>query len=300
MFSPRNDPVFAFMVGMLGIALFSGMDAVMKGLVIAIGTYATMLWRNLIGVALSGTLYATRPSPWPARPILKLHIARGVLSTFMGFLFFWGLGRVPLAQAVALAFIAPLIALYLAAALLHETVGRRTVAASGIAFAGIVVIFVGQAQAELGREALLGSIAILASAVCYALNIILMRRQAQVAGPVEIAFFQSLVVSALLLAALPLIGVEVPSLAQWPWIAFAALLAFGSMLLLSWAYARAEASYLAATEYTAFLWAALFGWLFFDETVSPFTIAGACLIVAGCILAARKPEEAGPALEAAT
>lgn len=300
MSSPRNDPVFAFMVGMLGIALFSGMDAVMKGLVIAIGTYATMLWRNLIGVALSGTLYATRRSPWPARPILKLHVARGVLSTFMGFLFFWGLGRVPLAQAVALAFIAPLIALYLAAALLEETVGRRTVAASGIAFAGIVVIFVGQAQADLGREALLGSIAILASAVCYALNIILMRRQAQVAGPVEIAFFQSLVVSAMLLAALPLIGVEVPSLAQWPWIAFAALLAFGSMLLLSWAYARAEASYLAATEYTAFLWAALFGWLFFDETVSPFTIAGACLIVAGCILAARKPEEAGPALEAAT
>ena len=72
------------------------------------------------------------------------------------------------------------------------------------------------------------------------------------------------------------------------------------MLLLSWAYARAEASYLAATEYTAFLWAMLFGWLFFDESVSPYTLAGAALIVAGCILAARRPEEASPTLEAAT
>ncbi|MDQ3481869.1 MAG: EamA/RhaT family transporter, partial [Pseudomonadota bacterium] len=60
------------------------------------------------------------------------------------------------------------------------------------------------------------------------------------------------------------------------------------------------ASYLAATEYTSFLWAVLFGWLFFDEIVSPFTLAGAVLIVAGYIMAARRPEEASPALEAAT
>ena len=71
------------------------------------------------------------------------------------------------------------------------------------------------------------------------------------------------------------------------------------MLLLSWAYARAHASYLATTEYTSFLWAALFGWLIFGEPLSPYTLAGALLIVAGCVLAARKPEEASPALEAA-
>jgi S-adenosylmethionine uptake transporter len=53
------------------------------------------------------------------------------------------------------------------------------------------------------------------------------------------------------------------------------LLSTLSLLLLSWAYARAEASYLAATEYTAFLWAALFGWLVFGEHLSAFTLAGA-------------------------
>ncbi len=85
-----------------------------------------------------------------------------------------------------------------------------------------------------------------------------------------------------------------PGAANWPWILFAAVLAVTSMLLLSWAYARAEASYLAATEYTAFLWAMLLGWLFFDEHVSPFTLAGAVLIVAGCMLAARKPRGGQP------
>ena len=58
-------------------------------------------------------------------------------------------------------------------------------------------------------------------------------------------------------------------------------------MLFAWAYARGEASYLAVTEYSAFLWAALMGWLMFREQVSAYTIAGAVLIVGGCLVAAR-------------
>lgn len=288
-----------FLVGIVAIALFSGMDAVMKALVIAIGTYATMLWRNLVGLLLSGPIYALRRSGWPTRAALRLHLARGLLSTVMGFLFFWGIGRVPLAQGVALAFIAPLLALYLAAFLLHERIGGRTLAGSFVAFGGILLIFIGEARSDLGREALTGSIAVLASAICYALNIILMRRQSLAAEPAEIAFFTNLTVCAALLMALPFIGAAVPAAAHWPWLVFAAVLAISSSLLLSWAYARAPASYLATTEFSAFLWAALFGWLVFRETLAPLTLAGAALIVAGCILAARSPQEASPSLEAA-
>jgi drug/metabolite transporter (DMT)-like permease len=39
--------------------------------------------------------------------------------------------------------------------------------------------------------------------------------------------------------------------------------------------------------------------MFFDESVSPFTVAGAAMIVGGCLLAARTPEEADPSLEVA-
>lgn len=271
----------------------------MKGLVLAIGVYATMLWRSFASVGLSGAMYLPGRSGWPARAVLRLHVTRGVLTTVMGLLFFWGIGRVPLAQAIALAFIAPLIALYLASVWLHEKIGPRTLSASLIAFAGVLVIFVGQAQADLGREALLGSLAILLSAVCYAVNIILMRRQSLAAKPLEIAFFQNLTVGVTLLLALPLVGTAIPPADQWSWILLAAILSTLSLLLLSWAYARAEASYLAATEYTAFLWAALFGWLVFSEPLSPFTLAGALLIVAGCLLAARKPKQANPHLEVA-
>ena len=297
--TPRPTPLTAFLVGMVGIATFSGMDAVMKGLVIALGIYPTMLWRMLSGVAISGALFAVRPT-WPSRSTMRIHLFRGALTTVMAMLFFWGLARVPLAQAIALAFIAPLISLFLAAAFLGETIGRNTITASLVAFVGVLLIFVGQAQADLGHDAVLGSIAILASAVCHAVNIILMRSQAQVAGPIEIAFFQNVIVALLLVAAWPLFGgAQLPPVDQMPFILLAAFLSTASLLLLSWAYARAEASYLAATEYTSFLWAVLLGWLVFGEGVSWFTLAGAALIVAGCFLAARRPEECTPSLEAA-
>jgi len=289
-----HPPVTIFLVGVLGIALFSGMDAVMKSLVLAIGTLATMFWRNLIGVFLSGAIYLPGRREWPTRQAMRVHLARGVLSTVMGVLFFWGLGRVPLAQAVALAFIAPLIALYLAAVLLHEQVGRRIIVASLIAFTGVIVIFVGQARADLGRDATLGSLAILASAVCYALNIVIMRHQALIALPKEITFFQSVIVTILLGGAVAFAGASLPDPREWLWLTLAAVLAITSMLLLSWAYARAEASYLATTEYTAFLWASLFGWLVFSEPLSPATLAGAALIVAGCAYASRRPASRAP------
>ena len=72
----------------------------------------------------------------------------------MAMLFFWGLARVPLAQGVALAFVAPLIALYLAALILKEQIARRAIFASLLGFAGVLVILAGQAEAELGPEAL--------------------------------------------------------------------------------------------------------------------------------------------------
>ena len=58
-------------------------------------------------------------------------------------------------------------------------------------------------------------------------------------------------------------------------------------MTLSWAYAT-ETSISAPVEYTAFIWAALFGILFFAEPVRPLTMAGATMIVAACIVAARR------------
>lgn len=259
----------------------------MKGLAIALGAYNALFWRFLALFAISATVFFARRAVWPSRDVMRIHLVRGVMSAGMALLFFWGLARVPLAQGVALSFVAPLIALYLAALILKERIGRRAVLASLLGFAGVLVILAGQAAAELGPDAFRGALAILASACLYAWNIILMRQQALVARPVEIAFFMSLITGGCFLVAAPFLA-EAPPAAAVPEIVGAAILAYVSLLLLSWAYARAEAQYLAPVEYTAFLWAALLGFLVFAEPVRPLTLLGAAMIVIACVIAARR------------
>ena len=292
-----RGPAIPFAVATLGIAFFSIMDALMKGLSLAIGTYNALLWRTLAGAAIGGAVFFWRRSPWPERPAMRFHLTRGAMSSVMAILFFWGLARVPMAQAIALAFVAPLLALYLAAILLKEKIERSAILASLLGFAGVVVILTGQAQADLGAEALKGSIAILGSAGLYAWNIILMRQQALLAGPVEIAFFTSLIMVSCFLLLSPFLAVA-PGAEHLPAILGAATLAFGSLILLSWAYARAEAQHLAPVEYTGFIWAAILGLLFFAEPLRPLTLVGATMIVAACVIATRPRRAPLPQVEA--
>jgi S-adenosylmethionine uptake transporter len=175
----------------------------------------------------------------------------------------------------------------LAAVFLHERIGSRSIAGSLAAFLGVIVIVVGQARTNVAGDVLLGIAAIIGSALCYAVNIVLMRRQAMIAEPLEINFFQSLVVMACWALAMPMVGVP-----DWPgeqaiWVGVACLLSTCGTLLFAWGYARGPASYLAATEYSGFLWASVLGWLVFRERVSLYTLAGAVLIVGGCLVAAR-------------
>src|SRR5213076_304351 len=114
---------------------------------------------------------------------------------------------------------------------------------------------------------------------------VLMRRQALAAKPLEINFFQSTTVMLLWLLAMPLVGIPSWPGAQSIWIAVACALSTSGTLLFAWAYARGPASYLAATEYSGFLWAAALGWLVFHERVSGYTLVGAVMIVGGCVVA---------------
>jgi S-adenosylmethionine uptake transporter len=285
-----QHPLRAFIAALAAVGTLSIMDAVMKGLVIALGIFAVQVWRSLVSLIVSAIAYGSiRPSA-PSRTTLFVHLSRGLLVALMGFLFFWGIARVPLAEGISLTFIAPLIALLLSAALLKEQIGQRSIAGSCLAFAGVIVIVVGQASAALGGSILAGSIAIIGSALCYAGNIVMMRHQSLAAKPLEINFYQSLTVAAVWIAAVAALGVPPWPVGHWPWIVVAALLSTSGSLIFAWAYARAQASYLAVTEYSAFLWASALGWLIFQERVGPFTIAGALLIVGGCLLAStRRP-----------
>ena len=282
-----QHPVQAFLAALGAVAVLSIMDAAMKHLVLVIGIIAVSIWRAVANLSLSALLYLPKRKTWPDKKTLGVHVLRSIVVTVMATLFFWGIGRVPLAQSIALTFIAPLIAMLLAALFLGERIGPGSLAGSLGAFSGVVVIVLGQARANVGDDVLLGIAAIICSALCYAVNIVLMRRQALVAKPLEINFFQSTTVVLLWLLVIPIVGTPAWPREQWMWIALASLLSTSGTLLFAWAYARGPASYLASTEYSGFLWASVLGWLVFRERVSLYTLVGAILIVGGCLIAAR-------------
>ncbi len=281
------SPTIPLAIATLGIASFSMMDVLMKGLSISLGAYNAMLWRMIAGIMIGAVLFFGTRAPWPARSTFKLHLLRGSIAAIMALSFFWGLARVPIAEAIALSFIAPLITLYLAAVMLGEKISRGAVLATVMGFAGVLVILSARATGEFKPEILKGIAAILFSAVLYAYNLILQRKQAQIASPIEIVFFQNLTAGSVLMLAAPWLAV-VPAVSHAPAILASTALAIIALLLLSWAYARAEAQVLVPVEYTAFIWAALFGWIYYNEAVTITTYIGTGLIVAGCVIAARQ------------
>lgn len=292
--SLSRSPALPFAVACAGIGFFSVMDALMKDLSIAIGAYNAVMWRCLVGAALAGSVWAAMRSALPSLPALRLHAIRSFTVAAMALSFFWALARLPLAEAIALSFIAPLITLYLAAVLLGETIGRAAITGSLLGLAGMIVILSGKLDTEAGgfRDGT-AIAAVLFSAVCYAFNLILARKQAQLAKPVEIAFFQNLLVGGFLALAAPWFAM-VPAVEWWPHIGASAALATLSVFLLAWAYARAEAQILVTVEYTAFLWAAALGWLWFGERLNWQTVAGTLLIVVGCLVVARRQVDVDP------
>lgn len=271
-----------------GVGCLSLMDAFMKTASLAAGAYSAALMRSLFGAALMAPVWLLGRPRWPRGLVMRLHVERGVISAFMGLTFFFALTRLPLAEAIALAFIAPILALYLASILLGEQIRKTAIWAAVLGFAGTLVIVSGRlGQSALTLDVALGLASLAFSAVLYAYNLVVLRRQSQLAGPIEIATFHSAIGGLVLLLAAPF-AFALPQAEALGAIGIAAVLTVSGAVAMAWAYARAEAQVLVPMEYTGFLWAALFGWLMFDEQVTVTTVIGAALIVTGCWIAARR------------
>lgn len=300
--SGKATPLVAIGACAGGMMFFGAMDTAMKAVTIDIGVIAALFWRCMIGSVLTAALFALSGTRVPLRgETVRLHLLRGTVVAGMAVLFFWGLARTPMAETVAITFIAPIIALFLAAAVLKERVGKGAIMASVLGLGGVAIIAAGRlgwlgdaaAGPDRGLAQWHGIAAITGSAVLYAWNLILQRQQAQVTSPQEIVLAQNLVIGFWMALAMPFAGAmpgqnEMAAPLGWGLLALSALLATVSLLLLSWAYGRAEAQALVPLEYTMFIWGALFGWLVFDEALGWTTLAGAALIVGGCWLVARR------------
>jgi len=260
----------------------------MKEASLAAGVYTASLLRSLMAAALVAPFWLASGFVWPRWSVMKLHLERGVVSAMMALSFFYALTKLPIAEAIALSFIAPLIALYFARIFLGEVIARGAIIASVVGFAGTLVIVGGRlGRSDFDEGAAWGIASLFFSAILYAYSFVVIRRQSQVAGPLEVATFHAGIGGLLQALAAPFFFV-LPDGDALGAITIAAVLTIVGSIATTWSYARAEAQVLVPVEYTGFLWAALFGWLFFREEVTMTTIAGVVLIVIGCLIAAPR------------
>lgn len=283
----RAGPVILYVIG---IAVFCGMDAVMKKLVE--GNPATMatFWRYACAILFTGLIWLQAGRPAITREMLPAHMLRGGILAVSATLFFWSLSVLPLAQAVTIAFIAPLLIPPIAAVLLKERMQPGSVIAGLAGFAGVLVAVGFDPDAWTATQ-LRGVGAVLVSALTYAVSVVLMRLRAARDGAATLsllgAIFPALALAPVMALTVPA-GAWLPKGEDWLWVLAAGACGAVALQFIARAYARAEAQVLAPFEYTALAWAALFGWLFFAEPVSLRTWAGAAVIGAACIWQARR------------
>ena len=85
--STQTSTAIPFAVATLGMASFSTMDVIMKGLSISLGAYNAMLWRMLAGIFIGGALFIAKGERWPVQSIFRLHVLRGSVTAISAFSF---------------------------------------------------------------------------------------------------------------------------------------------------------------------------------------------------------------------
>lgn len=195
--------------------------------------------------------------------------------------FFAGLPYIPLGEAVAIAYSETLLVVVLAPWLLKERLTPRAALAAMIGFAGVLLVV----RPGGGESSWLGPALLIMSALCGALSIIQIKRiRASDDSRTTVLFFTTM--GTVVMAATLPFSWKAPTLDALLLMALLGALATAGQVLMTVAFRRADAGTLAPFNYTSIVWAALFAYLAWGETIAPLSLAGIALIVGSAIAVA--------------
>jgi drug/metabolite transporter (DMT)-like permease len=276
----------AMMAATAAIGVLTIMDSLVKHVSAELATPQIVFLRYVCGAICAALVFKVAGTAWPSIAAVRAHALRSLVVALTATSFFYALATLQFAVAMALGFTAPIFIAGLAALTLGEKPGRAIWGAIAIGFAGVLVVLSGE-LALAGSATWLGVAAALFSAASYAVVMVMLKNRTAVDPAPTIVLLQN-VLAGLFMTPAGLWWWSPPSMASFLWLALIGLLGTVGHLAMAWAYGRAEASRLGVLEYTAFVWAALIGLMFFAEIPSPSTVGGACLIIAGAVLVARR------------
>ncbi len=215
----------------------------------------------------------------PPRALLGLVILRAALHILGVGLMFTSLLFLPLAEAVAIAFVMPFILLLLGSLFLGEEVGPRRLIACAVGFSGALMV-IQPSFAEVGAAALLP----LGVALAFALFMLVTRRVAKHIDAVPLQAFSGLIAGGLLMGlvaldgswtALPTFGARI-----WGLLLLLGLVGTVAHLLMTWSLRYAPSATLAPMQYLEIPIATFFGWLIFNDLPGPLATLGIAVTIA--------------------
>jgi len=260
---------------LVAVVLFSVMDTTMKLLAQEFPAMQVAALRSLSSLPLVCAYVAWRGGfasilrvRWP------LHWLRAVIGVVMLALFAYGLKTLSLAEAYTIFFIGPILITALSVFVLKERVNAARWVAIAVGMAGVLVVLRPSGDGFLT----LGGLAVLVSAVCYAVSAVTGRILARSERSEHMVFWLMLMmaVGATVLAAPS--WVPVPA-SQLPLIGVLAVSGFLAQLALTEAFSHGEASVVAPFEYTALAWGVGIDWLLWKTLPDQYTLIGAAIII---------------------
>lgn len=278
----------------ISVIFFSINDVAIKFLSGGYALHQVVLIRSVIGLTVIMLFIAPLTTGWAIARTkrLKMHMLRGLCVVVANMTFFLGLAAMPLADAVAIFFISPLVITLFSVLFLGEVVGPRRWAAIAVGFIGVLIMM------RPGTAAFqIASVLPLAAAFCYAGIHVITRRIGGTESATTMAFY----IQIMFIIVCLLFGLFVgdgrfgeqsdPSLAflfrawSWPLPAdYPVFLIIGIGIgvggyLISQAYRVAEASFVAPFEYLALPMSVVLGMIVFDEFPGAWDYFGMALIL---------------------
>ena len=284
----------------LGIALMTGFcmlaplaDAIAKYLGESQPMLQLLTARFFVQAVLLIPLVLALRAPLPRSPrLLGLILLRTFLHIAGVGAMFISLRYLPLADALAIAFVMPFIMLLLGRFFLAEQVGWHRMGACLVGFGGTLLVIQPNFVA-IGPAALWP----LVVALTFSLFMLVTRLIAKQTDPIALQMISGVMASALLL---PVLGLAVvgavpgplpvaPTATGWGLMALLGVLGTIAHLLMSWSLRYAPSATVAPMQYLEIPMATIYGWLIFRDFPNRLALVGICItIAAGLYVIARE------------
>ena len=268
----------AALLGLTAFGVFAAHDVIVKVLGSSYAPAQILFFSTLLTFPLFSVLLVSEAQPKTLRPVhprwVAVRTATMVISTLS---IFYAFSVLPLAQTYAILFCVPLIITLLSVPFLGERVGRHR---GGAVIAGLIGVLI--VLRPGATELTIGHAAALLGAFSAGLSSIAVRKIGKDERQAVLLLFPMLGTVVVMGVLLPL-NYAPMTLSDLGLLALMSVLGFAALNCLIMAYKTGEAAVVAPMQYSQILWASLYGYLLFNETLDVATIVGVMVIIASGI-----------------